>query len=180
MKAIPEPRPLFKTDQYLDAVWSLAFEAYHMKKFADLWKESDVERRKLKTPKERTYFNQLFESACFIHLRNVLYFFYFPPKQPLADDVLLSDFKPVLTNFKLPPNFKAPQAKKNLDKRVAHLTLGRRSGQPGVNLYFMCSEGLHDAVEAFVAALRDDLKKAFNVRMAAFIDRDRNVAPIEF
>lgn len=170
---------------YHDALYSLAFEVYHMRSFIGIWKNLDqVRRANDPRPYRRSRYLQMLESASFVHMRTVLYFVFRrgAKRRSHNNDVTMQHFYSVqVRRKKFKQTALIDEVRESLDTRVAHLTLGRRKGQLAVKKYFDVAELLSEYIDEFLATLPQEYQDTFFNRIAKeFEPRDSKARTVEF
>jgi hypothetical protein len=154
----------FDRSELTKAAYHLAFDIYHFRFYARLYKEGRL-----------TAFGpavqQAFLYSLLLHFRILLDFFY---KEPVQDDCGVGHFR-IFPEFDaaFPPGTRAPvgvrQVSVNLNKRLAHITATRwREKPPSMTYYTDYFDGIEKLIVDFQAALPGDLRQTLSGRLAEF------------
>jgi hypothetical protein len=120
---------------------------------------------------------QLISQSLLLHLRLLLDCFY---KPPFKEDVWVGHFRELPAfeasfpqELYTPPD-RLPEVKDYLDKRLAHFSSARWTGDhPDLEYYAKYFDGLERRIASFQAALPDELRELFIARTQQFEHRDR-------
>jgi hypothetical protein len=161
-------------EDYKCAMGLLAFEAYQMRLFLQLCKQTIRP-----VPVDRTYLDDACQYTFYVHLRVILGFFKYT--KTVDDDITHCTFKKYLkTSYVAPPRKEFPQTLlESLNKRVAHLSKCRRTEQPtdpemhdALKYYLNYGDKISPFITDFIENLTPQLQKSFNERTKAFQERD--------
>ena len=164
-------------EEYRQAVGFFAFEAYQVRLFLQLCKRTPARGY------DRSYIDDAFEYAFYVHLRVILGFFEYRKTKPGDDDITYRTFEPHWKErIYAPPSGEFPERlMKYLNKRVAHLSKSRKGDQPvdaetnnPLKYYLDFGDKICPIITEFVENLTPELQETFNKRTEAFQARDRN------
>ena len=167
-----QPQITFNADELKQAAAHLAFDAYHFHCYSRIRSENVLLGHPA-CPQAVMY-------ALLIHVRVLVDFFFNKPKD---DDCCLVHFREVFPSFAaaFPAQITTPtlaevrELKRNLNKRLAHLTATRwREPQPVMADYEKHFAAIDKVVEAFRDALPTDVQDVFLERWS-FWERNHPV-----
>jgi hypothetical protein len=177
-------RPLNDHD-FEEATVRIAYEMYHFRCLARIYRDGNS---------GRGLWWQLVSQSLLLHLRILIEFFYWDCRD--SRDVTIRHFVE-RDDFSFPSElYSAPlkirpvcdipgrldemsvtQVKEALDQRLVHFGKGRWNGyHPGHDDYERCFDELECRIVAFRTALPDHLKRAFDLRLSQFEEREKNVS----
>lgn len=169
-----QPQPKFTAEELKTAARHLAFDAYHFHCYYRIRIEQ--------VPLGHPSCPQAVMYALLIHTRVLVDFFFNPPK---GDDCCIVHFQETFPLFAAafpapptaPTNDEVRQLKKNLNKRLAHLTATRwRDKQPEMQEYEQHFPAIEKLIETFRDALPGDVQKAFLERWS-FWQKNHPIKP---